>query len=299
MRETKYYDQKNDRPLNLEADGCALAKWHQSYGNALFTKHPKGFLIFLSPEMIEASDEYADSDPYTVEQNIGSDFHRRRIALTLELLLEAVALIGGKPRVLDLGCGQGHITEKMRQALPDAEITGLDASLSAVEYAHDHFSGIDFAVGDAYQCPYSKEYFDIVVCNNLWEHVPDPLFLLNRIRVVLKPGGFIIVSTPSRYRFSNLVRVLRGKPVAFMSQHHVTEYSVGQIIEQLRYGGFQIIKIKSRPIARGSLTAQLTRRLFSILISLVGSHHQLETTVFYLAQKTVPAKSIISNDKRY
>ncbi len=289
---TKYYDHKNDRPIDLRKDGCDLADWTRLHGTALFARHRNDFLVFLAPDELDISDEYAGSDPYTVEQNIDNEFHQRRISLTLELLREAVKGRQGKIRILDLGCGEGHITAKMREALPDAEVTGLDYSLSAIEYAHDHFPEIDFAVGNAYQCPYSKDYFDVVVCNNLWEHVPDPLILLSKMATVLKPGGALIISTPSRFRLSNLVRVLRGKPVTFMSEQHVTEYSVGQVIEQLRYGGFTVTQMISKPIDAGSLKAKLARWVFSKLILLVGSHHQLEATVFYLAQRENDTSSL-------
>jgi 2-polyprenyl-3-methyl-5-hydroxy-6-metoxy-1,4-benzoquinol methylase len=286
MSTVKYYDYKHNRPLDLDSDGCVLEKWDQLHGKAQFAKHPKGFNIFIPPGKISANDEYAAADPYSVEQNIDGQFHQRRIELTIELLREAVASIPGKPQVLDLGCGQGHITEKMRQAVPGAEFTGSDYSVSAIEYAHDHFPLIDFAAGDVYDSYYAQEFFDVVVCNNLWEHVPDPLFLLSNITRTLKPGGFLIVSTPSRYRSYNLVRVLRGKPVEFMSPHHVTEYTVGQVIEQLAYGGFKVTRILSRPISTASLKASIARWMFARLISLVGSQHQLEATVFYLARKT-------------
>jgi 2-polyprenyl-3-methyl-5-hydroxy-6-metoxy-1,4-benzoquinol methylase len=285
MQNPKYYDHKNNRPLNLELDGCSLAEWDQLYGNALFARHPKGFKIFLPPNKIADNDEYADSDPYTVEQNINSEFHRRRIELTIDLIREAISLVQGTPQILDLGCGQGHVTDKMRQTLLSAEFTGLDYSISAIDYAHEHYPEIDFSVGDAYASPYSKDFFDLVVCNNLWEHVPDPIFLLSKIKEICKPGGYIIISTPSRYRVVNLVRILRGKPVIFMSKHHVTEYTVGQVIEQIEYGGFQVRKILSRSIRTESLTIEVVRRLLAIIISMIGSHHQLESTVFYLAKK--------------
>jgi len=286
MQDTKYYTHKHDRPLNLELDGCPLAEWDQLYGKALFATHPKGFRVFLSPDRIAASDEYADSDPYTVEQDIDSAFHRRRKDLTVDLVREAVSSVQRTPRLLDLGCGQGHITEAIRQALHSADVTGLDYSISAIDYAHAHFPEIDFAVGDAYESPYAQGFFDVVVCNNLWEHVPDPLLLLSRIKRILRPGGHIVLSTPSRYRVANLVRILRGKSVMLMSPHHVTEYTVGQVVEQLAYGGFQVRRILSRPISGGSLKAEVVRRLLAMWMALVGSHHQLEATVFYLAQET-------------
>ena len=286
MQEAKYYDYTNSRPLNLRSDGCDLAEWNRLCGESRFARHPKGFKIFLPPGRLTSSDEYAHSDPYTVEQNIESEFHRRRIELTCDLLQRAVSSVQGTPRILDLGCGQGHITQAMHQTLDTAEFSGLDYSVSAIEYAHDHFEGIDFSVADAYDAPYSRGYFDVVVCNNLWEHVPDPLHLLSRVAQCVNSSGYIIVSTSSRYRLGNLPRILRGKPVAFMSAHHVTEYTVGQVIEQLRYGSFQVETILSRPISNRTLKGRVVQKLLAAWISLVHSHHRLESTVFYLAKKS-------------
>lgn len=286
MPEYKYYDYTNDRPLDLQSDGCDLSEWNRLCGDFRFARHPKGFRIFLPPDRLGVSDEYAGSDPYAAEENINSEFQTRRIEITVDLVREAVSRQQNPPQILDLGCGQGHITERIRQALKSAEITGLDYSVSAIEYAHEHFPEIDFAVGDAYESPYARGFFDVVVCNNLWEHVPDPLFLLSKIKRIIRPGGYLVVSTPSRYRIANLERVLKGKPVALMSRHHVTEYTVGQVKEQLRYGGFEVKKILSRPISTGSLKLSVERMVFSKLIAMVGSHHQLEATVFYLAQES-------------
>jgi 2-polyprenyl-3-methyl-5-hydroxy-6-metoxy-1,4-benzoquinol methylase len=299
MSTSKYYDHRNNRSLDIESNGCDWGEWNRLYGNYRFAWHPKGFKIFLPPEKLVAKDEYSESDPYTVEQNITSEFHRRRTKLTVDLVREAVSLRQSTPQILDLGCGQGHITEKIRQAVKGAEITGLDYSISAIEYATEHFPQIDFAVADAYDNPYASGFFDVVVCNNLWEHVPDPLFLLSTIKRIIKPGGYIIVSTPSRYRLGNMMRILRGKPVVFMSRRHVTEYTVGQVKEQLAYGGFDVRRILSSPISEGSIKANIAKWIFSHLISLVGSHHQLEATLFYLAQEVtsfaeqgVPLRSI-------
>lgn len=283
--QSKYYDFTNNRPLNLNSDGCNLADWNQLHGDDQFAWHPKGFKIFLPQEKLIANDEYRESDPYTVEQNIDSKFHAGRIELTVELVREAVSLVQSTPQILDLGCGQGHITEKIRQAITNAEVSGLDYSVSAIEYAHEHFPKIDFSVCNAYNSPYSNNFFDVVVCNNLWEHVPDPLSLLGSIKRILKHNGYLIVSTPSRYRIGNLQRILRGQPVGLKSRQHVTEYTVGQVKEQMAYGGFEVRSVLSKPTTAGSIKGRIAKSMFSKLISLIGSHHQLEATVFYLAQE--------------
>jgi SAM-dependent methyltransferase len=170
-------------------------------------------------------------------------------------------------------------------------IAGLDYSVSAIKYAVEHFPGIDFVVGDAYDCPYPPGYFDIVVCNNLWEHVADPLVLLAKVAQVLSEQGFLILSTPSRYRWGNIANILRGRPIEFMSPHHVTEYTVGQVFEQLRYKGFKVIRAYSKSYRTDNWTFEVAKKLFAVFVLLTRSHHQLESTVFYLARRVLTSLS--------
>lgn len=281
---SKYFNYERLRPLDPERDGCLLEEWSKLHGKALFAKHPKGFLVFLPPDQISPCDKSSVSNSH--KECFKSEFHARRINLTVQLLKEALREKRSNLKILDIGCGQGYITQAIQAEFPNAEISGLDNSISAIEYAHDHFPGIDFILGDACDLPYSQEYFDAVVCNNLWEHIPNPLCLLSMIDKVLRPDGFLTMSTPSRYRLGNLMRIIRGKPVTFMSENHVTEYSVGQVIEQLGHGGFRVMKFCSQPIKIQNFKAQLARKMFKMMVRITGSHHQLESTVFYLAQKT-------------
>ncbi len=273
MNTSKYYDYLNHQPLDFHSEG------------AKFTKHANNFNIFLSPEKILSSDEYLKPDPYGIQQNRNSPFQQRRIEQTVDLVNKARAAIEGQVEILDIGCGEGHLTEEIRKSVENAEITGVDYSLSAIEYAHKYFPHIHFDVADVYEMPYAPQFFDIVVCNDLWEHVPDPLFLLQKISMILKPNGYLIISTPSRYRFENILNILRGRAIRFMSSKHVTEYSVGQIKEQLNYGNFQLITFQSKAIPSQNSTITLLMWLIKSFIKMVGSHHQLEITVFYLAQK--------------
>jgi ubiquinone/menaquinone biosynthesis C-methylase UbiE len=194
-------------------------------------------------------------------------------------------------KILDLGCGEGHITAKVQEILPNAELSGLDHSMSAIVTAVDNYSGIDFCAASAYRPPYNDDYFDIVVCNNIWEHVSDPVALLMQIRRITKPSGHLIISTPNRYRFGNLVRVLLGKSPSLMAPNHVTEYSIGQIIEQLRYGKYTVLEVYSRPLThtkktiKGLIGYNIVCPIVNGYLRLTKSGHRLEMTVFFLARK--------------
>jgi len=285
MPSRKYYDYWRSCPVDLDRDGCDLADWDKLFEEASFAKHRKGFPVFLPPRDLGPSDEYREANPYSTNKALEAGFNKSRIEATVAMVTEAIASVKGAPRILDLGCGQGHITCRIRQASPGSEISALDSSISAIEYASDHFPGIDFAVGDAHEAPYAGHYFDIVVCNNLLEHVPAPVILLNRIAEIIKPSGFLILSTPNRYRICNLLRAIKGEPVGFMSRNHITEYTAGQVIEQLNHAGFKVTRCFGSPVRETALKDRIYKTLFSRLISLAGSQRHLETTSFFMARQ--------------
>jgi 2-polyprenyl-3-methyl-5-hydroxy-6-metoxy-1,4-benzoquinol methylase len=298
MRENEYYDTEDGIALT-SAQGCPLEEWRSGATSAKFALHESGFPVFLRPSEIDDRDEYGEDDPYDVLDGAGemTSFHQCRLNGTVRLLEEATQHVRTHPKILDLGCGLGHITAQIQRRFPSAEVSGLDASISAIAAAKKSYEGIDFVVADAYRPPYIPGYFDIVVCNNIWEHVPDPLRLLEAIKRILSPEGVLIISTPSRYRLGNIARVLVGKPVKLISPHHVTEYTVGQVIEQLRFGGFDA-KVFNEPWRAKSSGAmkftvrKVVRPLVQGYLRMLHSHHSLEWTVFYIAQRRRPPRAL-------
>jgi len=287
----KYYDLEGHRPLSID-DGCPLDQWLGGQNDARFAFHPSGFPIFLKPTELDLSDEYRDGDPYSASEGFEKwpAFQNRRLHMTLKALDHALGATQNC-KILDIACGEGVITAEIKKRFSDADVCGIDYSISAIEAALRQPGDIEFAVGDAYHLPYSPESFDVAVLNNIWEHVPDPLRLLDGTKRVLKPGGYVIISTPSRYRFRNMVRVCLGLPVVFMSELHVTEYTVGQVLEQLRFAGMDT-KVIDEPL-RGPAGGVLRFIAFKMavptiraMLRLIGSHHSPEETVFYLARKS-------------
>lgn len=280
----EYYSIKKKAIIDLNKECCDLEIWNKNNNDSYSCcKHPDGFYIFLNPHEIKISDEYKDDDPYTVIKNLSNDFHQRKFNCTLDLIKDLDT--GGNLKLLDLGCGQGHLTDKIKKQFQNLEVFGLDYSITAINYASSNYKGIDFIVANAYCPPYKDDFFDIVVCNNIWEHVPDPLSLLQAISRILKPNGSLIISTPSRYRLINLLKVCQGKDIVFMSHLHVTEYTVGQVIEQLKFGGYAMRKIYSPAIKERKIINKIIKPLITIILKAIKSHHILESTVFYSAIK--------------
>ena len=98
---------------------------------------------------------------------------------------------------LDLGCSNGLVTEALE---PLARVVaGLDIDRPAL-YASPSLRLPNIALihGDAMALPFLSETVDLIVCAQVYEHVPDDVQLVREMERVLKPGGIIFFSGPNR-----------------------------------------------------------------------------------------------------
>ncbi|MEM6253186.1 MAG: bifunctional 2-polyprenyl-6-hydroxyphenol methylase/3-demethylubiquinol 3-O-methyltransferase UbiG [Cyanobacteria bacterium P01_D01_bin.156] len=103
-------------------------------------------------------------------------------------------------KVLDVGCGGGYTCEFLAQR--KAIVTGIDQSAACIKAAHRHRTekglNIDYQVGVAEHLPFDNDYFDVVTCVDVLEHVKSPRATIAEIGRVLKPGGQFCFDTINR-----------------------------------------------------------------------------------------------------
>jgi ubiquinone/menaquinone biosynthesis C-methylase UbiE len=106
-------------------------------------------------------------------------------------------------RIMDMGCNRGHDVFRMNKNFPGSlSFTGLDISPVDIEYAKEvaaqqNLGNCSFVVGNAEATELDKESFDIVICSELLEHVPQPEKVVKEIYRLVKKGGTAIISTPN------------------------------------------------------------------------------------------------------
>jgi len=101
-------------------------------------------------------------------------------------------------KVLDVGCGGGLLCESLYDF--GAIVTGIDAAGPGIEVAKIHAQknnkNIKYFEKTAEELNTEYiEYYDVVTCLEVLEHVPDPESLIKTCVQLLKPGGLLFLST--------------------------------------------------------------------------------------------------------
>lgn len=108
--------------------------------------------------------------------------------------------------VLDAGCGSGrHLSEAFRRR--DVNVVGIDMSRKDADTANRTLNtmigaaqdggGIKLvSMSDITRLPFQDESFDVVICSEVLEHIPDHVQAVREIVRVLKPGKSLVVSVP-------------------------------------------------------------------------------------------------------
>lgn len=130
--------------------------------------------------------------------------------------------------VLDVGCGGGILSEGL--AAQGAHVTGIDLAPDTLATARSHSKNNDLEID--YQeiavetlAEKQPQSFDVVTCMEMLEHVPDPGSIVNACCQLLKPGGFIFLSTLNRNPKSFLLAILAAEFALGMVPKGTHDYS--------------------------------------------------------------------------
>ena len=108
----------------------------------------------------------------------------------IQALLSKTDLRGA--RVLDVGCGTGHLLEMLRSV--GANATGIDVDPGSVEQAQRR--GLDVQRVSIEAVP-TDPGFDVVILNDVIEHPLEPIPFLRTTLARVKPGGLLMIWTPN------------------------------------------------------------------------------------------------------
>jgi ubiquinone/menaquinone biosynthesis C-methylase UbiE len=148
-------------------------------------------------------------------------------------LLTIYHLINPKPRevILDVGCSTGYFSRSMEN---DNIVVAIDI-YPFERWKTEKSRCLNFVLASATHLPFADNTFDKVVVSELLEHVEWPVSVLKEVRRVLKPGRWVVISSPSKgLLYLNLLL----DPAYWLFKRH-RHFSFSQLMNYLSQAGLK------------------------------------------------------------
>lgn len=142
--------------------------------------------------------------------------------------IQQLCPLAGK-RVLDVGCGGGILSDAMARA--GAQVLGIDLSTKPLRVAELHAmeagtEGVEYReIAVEALAAEQPAAFDVVTCMEMLEHVPDPASVVRACATLVKPGGWVFLSTLNRNAKSFLLAIVGAEYVLNMLPKGTHEYA--------------------------------------------------------------------------
>lgn len=120
--------------------------------------------------------------------------YQRRRGDTVLAILESLPL--ADPQIADLGCGTGWFTAELSRL---GRATGIDLSETAIAHAKVAYPRVPFIAANLFDASFAADQFDVVVSQEVLAHVEAPEAYLDIIARILKPSGYLLITTANRF----------------------------------------------------------------------------------------------------
>jgi 2-polyprenyl-3-methyl-5-hydroxy-6-metoxy-1,4-benzoquinol methylase len=151
----------------------------------------------------------------------------------------------GVNSVLDVGCGAGSFGAALREDHPDWKICGVELFEDEAARAREHYNEV--WAGDVHVIldQIQGRTFDVIVFNDLLEHLVDPGRALTQCRTLLAPGGHVLASIPNMRFWPALSDLLfqadwRYRDAGVMDSTHLRFFTKRSMIRMFESTGYRV-----------------------------------------------------------
>ena len=157
-------------------------------------------------------------------------------------------LVGGSKarlQIYDAGCGFGQYSYYCATKFPSSTIYAVDVKKEQIEDCTRFFrraglTNASFAVEDLTQIQHQNQ-FDLAVSVDVMEHIPDDVGVFRNLHRSLRPGGKLLVNTPSDLGGSD---AHGPEDESFIEEHARNGYGVDEIKTKLESVGFRVDEVR-------------------------------------------------------
>lgn len=147
-------------------------------------------------------------------------------------------------RVLEVGCGEGRFARQLRQG---SEIWGIEPDAGAAQEAATFMNRTLVGLFDDVCTELPEGYFDLVICNDVVEHMTDHDKFFRDIQKFLRPAGALVVSVPNIRHISVMKEILfkadfQYQDEGILDRTHFRFFTLRSLRRSVEGAGFQIEK---------------------------------------------------------
>ncbi|MGE5410720.1 MAG: methyltransferase domain-containing protein [Clostridiales bacterium] len=156
------------------------------------------------------------------------------------------SLLGDKEiSIYDAGTGYGQYAYFMSRKLTPNNIYAIDVKKEWIEDCREFFTGrglknVSFGIEDLTEIDHT-ERFNLILSVDVMEHIEDDVKVFNNFYKALKPGGYLMINTPSIYGGSD---VHDDHEESFIGEHARIGYSFDDLKNKLEPIGFEVYQSK-------------------------------------------------------
>lgn len=163
----------------------------------------------------------------------------RRMARIAEVHLNFLGRVADAGRLVDVGCSTGSFLKLADRA--GFAASGVEFSQSSATVAARR-TGLDIETGGIHDCRLAEGSVDIVTMFDVIEHVPDPARDLARAYELLRPGGWLVLSTPNIDGLFPRASLPLAKVLNYWphpeAPYHLYQFSVATLSAMVSAAGF-------------------------------------------------------------
>ena len=233
-----------------------------------------GLIYHLPPATGEQLDQhYNNYGLYSKEEYFQRELNLRKVQIE-KLGRQLIKKLGSKNlKVLEIGSANGILLYWLRE-LFEFEVYGIELDPISSEYAKKLIEPDHIFVGHTENARFIDGSFDLVIMNQVIEHLPDPATVLHATKKALKPKGALYITTPNFGGIS--FRFLKDKWKNTCPNDHISMFSVKSLHRYLHDAGFKNLIVRSIGLSitsrrKGNAEYKITLpKVLDLVIRIIG-----------------------------
>ena len=183
-------------------------------------------------------------------------------------LKQWASLNPGHKAILDAGSGFGQYTYFMARRFRDADILGVDVKTDEIANCRRFFQQIGFSRVRFETADLTKfrepDAYDLILSVDVMEHIEADVQVFKNFCSSLKPGGMLLISTPSDQGGSD---VQEEGDESFIGEHVRDGYGIREIKDKLYEAGFSKVKARYSYGSPGKISWRLSMKYPILLLN--------------------------------